>query len=487
MTGRMKGITSAVVAIVFFFAFFVANDSRARAQCSPKDRRAIYRMNKEAMALYQSMEFGKTKKKLSKAFIYAKHHDCAFDWIHALTLTNLGILSAGAYHKAKLARRFLMEALRVRPEASIDERLANPTIRKLFTQARKKLRISEKPQPWPELVKPKPKPRGPSAPDRPLLHEPIDEAPRGKPLEVRCRTGSAIQPDKVVVYYRIAGEATYERVVMDHDAKDPYGWKGRIPGRALWKKSVQYYIQALDADGKVLASAGDAMSPNIVAVTGKGGLSEEENPFASGGRHRGGRRKGKKVGLWLQFGPAWGVGLARGQVEVLDEEGGIAVQTGKPYDRIESPGMALGSVGGQIELGYFIRPKLLLSGYGRMGYIAMFTKNVEGAAMSDGWGMLRVRYFFASVAHRWLDFYGGGGLGFGLIRHVVEEQLALGNFKDTDQSMGVLVGAVLGMTIGDRTKTVCGYLESNLLSTFWKSMDLFTFHIDLSMGINFYF
>ncbi len=485
MTGRTQGIISAGAAVFVSVSVFVVERPKAWAQCSEDHRRTIYKLNRDAMDLYQAMEFTKTKKKLSRAFIFAKKNDCAFDWIHALTLTNLGILSAGAYHKQKLARRFLMEALRVRPEASIDPRFANPLITRIFRQARRKLRITEKPQPWPELIKPKPK--GPKPPDFSLAHESIDEAPRGKPLVISCRTSDEIHPEKVVVFYRPGGRSdTYERVIMEKVSKDPYGWKGTIPARAMRANTLQYYIQALGEDDKVLASSGNAMSPNIVSVTGKGGGGED--PFGSG---RGGKPKPKghrkAVGLWLQIGPTWGIGLARGHVEVLDEEGGIAVQTGKPYDQIENPGFALGSIGGEVEFGYFVRPKLLISLYGRFGYIGLFTKNVEGAAMADGWGMFRVRYFFASVAGGWLDFYGGGGIGFGLIRHVVDEDLSMGTFKDTDLSMGIMPGAVLGMTIGKRDRTVSGYFETNLLTTFWKSMDLFTFHVDLSMGINFYF
>jgi hypothetical protein len=173
-------------------------------------------------------------------------------------------------------------------------------------------------------------------------------------------------------------------------------------------------------------------------------------------------------------------------VEVIDEQGGVAVQTGQPLDRIEEPGMALGSLGGVAEFGYFVLPKLLLSVRGRFGYIGMFTKNVEGAAIADFSASVRARYFVLSFYKNWFSLYTGGGLGYAQIRHAVDLELAGGNYTDTDMSKGVAPSGFGGLTIG-KSKLVRGYVETGFMMTIWNDADLFTFHLDFNAGVCFSF
>lgn len=465
---------------------------QGRAQCTNEARQEIRDMNSKSMEAYQNMEFNTTQKLLSHAFKLAESKGCNLDWIHAYTLMNLAVLSIGGKNKTGLGKRFMTMALKIHPEAPLDKALATPELKKVYSQVRKKLRITETPKPWPKLdietgTKAAP---GEKPPELPLDHTPIDEGPRGKPLTVTCRVKANVGAAKVLVYFRPPRRSSYNSVKMAKVPKTRWTWKGVIPGKALWGSTLQYYILATDDSDKVLAASGSIINPHIISVTSAGGVPATENPF--GTRKRIKKKKKVKTGpkrFWIQFGPIFGFGLAMGHVEVIDERGGIAKHTGLPFDEIETPGFAPGSFGGVLEFGYFFfrkLPNLLLSLQGRFGYIGMMTKNVEDAATADFGGSLRVRYFILKFAKGWLRLYAGGGLGFAMIRHAVSLKLEQGNFVDTDKSMGIMPSGFAGLTFG-KDYWIQGYVETGFLMTVWTDPELFTFHLDVSIGACFSF
>ncbi len=473
-----------VLSVFLFSLIMVFSITNAHAQCADEDRAAIHAINKNAMEQYQNMDFGEARSLLQSAFKKAEETECTLDWIHAKTLINLGILLAGGEENFPLARKFFIEALRVRPEAPLDREVATPALTKIYNWARKRLRIREEPAPWPEIEVPVFEDEIPdvSTPSIPLEHSPVDQAPQGMPIEITCRISDEVRPQEVHLFYRPFKESGFQTVRMEK-TDTPYTWRGFIPGEAVWGASIQYYIRATPESENVLASSGSMISPHIIEVVAEGGLSDRENPLL---KKTEALRKERKKRFQLRFGPAFGVGLARGTMEVMDEQGTVAVRTGLPYDRIDNPGLAPGSLGGTLEFGYRITPKLLLGLQGRLGYIKMFTKNVPGAAFADFAALLRVRYDIMDFASNWLGLYAGGGLGYAQIRHAVPLNHENEDFTDTTLSMGVTPTVFTGLRIG-REKIVSGYLEIAFLTTIWNDADLFTFHMDFTLGVCFSF
>src|SRR5262249_59868967 len=74
----------------------------------------------------------------------------------------------------------------------------------------------------------------------------------------------------IVLFYRGAGEDLYQQVKM----KPRLGGElvGRIPAAAVRGPAVHYYIAARDPDGKVVAGAGKASTPNVVYLDAKAPL-----------------------------------------------------------------------------------------------------------------------------------------------------------------------------------------------------------------------
>jgi hypothetical protein len=89
----------------------------------------------------------------------------------------------------------------------------------------------------------------------------------------------------------------------------------------------------------------------------------------------------------------------------------------------------------------------------------------------------------------------GGGLGYGVIRHMVSGKLKLKttddtiSVLDTDKSTGIVPNVFAGISMCViRSCAVAVHFEVNYLAAFWEDTDLNTpFHLDFSLGANFMF
>lgn len=93
-------------------------------------------------------------------------------------------------------------------------------------------------------------------------HQMIEAAPPGKPLDV-----TAFVPEDsgwtVTLYYRGSGDAKFVGKPMKWRYKELVA---RIPGAKMEGSSIQYYVEAKDAQGNVVTRAGKSTSPNLVNI-----------------------------------------------------------------------------------------------------------------------------------------------------------------------------------------------------------------------------
>jgi hypothetical protein len=93
-------------------------------------------------------------------------------------------------------------------------------------------------------------------------HNVVEEAPPGRPLDL-----TAFIPEganwQVSLNYRPAGQIDFKTVAM----KERYSeLVGRIPADVMKGSSIQYYLEARDMQGKVVARSGRSTSPNLVLI-----------------------------------------------------------------------------------------------------------------------------------------------------------------------------------------------------------------------------
>ncbi|MEO8705919.1 MAG: hypothetical protein ABI867_38160 [Kofleriaceae bacterium] len=98
--------------------------------------------------------------------------------------------------------------------------------------------------------------------EKDFQHVAVDTAPPGKPLDV-----TAFVPEDsgfvVTLYFRTAGEGKFTAKTMKWRYKELVG---RIPAPKMIGSAVQYYIEAKDTVGMVIARNGKSTSPNQVLL-----------------------------------------------------------------------------------------------------------------------------------------------------------------------------------------------------------------------------
>jgi hypothetical protein len=108
------------------------------------------------------------------------------------------------------------------------------------------------------------KPTPPPPPKKPAItaftHTIVDEAPPEQPIDIAVLvpTDSGWIP---TLYYRVQGQDAFVAVQMKPRFEELVG---RVPGEAVKGPSIQYYVEAKDKGGKVVAQSGSPASPNII-------------------------------------------------------------------------------------------------------------------------------------------------------------------------------------------------------------------------------
>jgi hypothetical protein len=92
-----------------------------------------------------------------------------------------------------------------------------------------------------------------------------DESNAGANIEIVCAPSSIVEVAHMQVYYR-TGNDPFAKIAMDYS--ESIGHRAVIPGTAARGRAMQYYCEATNAAGVVVASDGRDDSPNTVLLHG---------------------------------------------------------------------------------------------------------------------------------------------------------------------------------------------------------------------------
>jgi chemotaxis protein histidine kinase CheA len=91
-----------------------------------------------------------------------------------------------------------------------------------------------------------------------------DEAKAGTDLFVHCVAKPNVKANVIAFYYRPSGGILYNAVTLEPAKK---GWQATvIPAEKVTGKVMQYYTEARDSSGALVAATGKAASPNILPI-----------------------------------------------------------------------------------------------------------------------------------------------------------------------------------------------------------------------------
>ncbi len=505
-------------------------------KCAATSVRKIKKLNIDALDDNDRWELSKARQKLEDAKLVAQSRKCLTHPELAVTYVILGVLEQRSQKPVAMKAAWL-KALSINPKVVLHKRLQSAKLNRLFARVKAGYKPVARVVARTGALAPKGPPKG-------FEHVPILNWEEGKTLTISVRSMDKMGIQRVSLFYKTAADATPKRVELIKKGADKWSWSVVIEGTKIRGKELKYYLVAYATGDKEAAASGNSASMHIIALTSAAVVkrrSGEENPLTGGQlRRRAGRRvaarldhaledpdspterattapkktpeerepsvvKGfvGKARIFAALSAGTGFGLMTGRTEVTDE--------------IAPSSPSLGSVYTHFELGYLVTQQFSINFSFRLGFLLIsdevkdpedggFTKPLDrtepavGVRNSNDFvGLLRARWQSKRLLRANLPinlrWYVGGGIGYGVIRHLVSGQLVdptTGGTKtvlDSDLSKGIVPNAFAGISMCVvRSCAVNVHVEVNYLAAFWSDTDLNTpFHMDFSLGANFAF
>jgi hypothetical protein len=440
---------SSVIAAFAFFACALVS-VQARAEDVEKQ---VQKMNKRAMEDYDSLEFESARRTLVDAVAMLRANGLDETPLAAKTYANLGIVYINGFKDKNRGQQQFVNALKVNPAYKLDPTLATPELDEAFQSAQKQVaKLGIKP-PKPPVTPPPTPPTPPSeqvTPPTPpgeevkgLQHTPVDESRPNAPVAIRAKLGSDVGATRVFLFFRGSGQEDFLSVPMKNTGG--VEWVGVIPGEALSGKSLQYYLEARDARGRAVASAGSAPSPYIIAISETAPPPtnvpevDVEDPLM---RERLARKRAQEekkqtrdhLFVFVMPGFGFGVEPAGNHTEVAWQFQTMGANANKFIQQpVGSTGVAVAPFHLAVEVGWMVTQHFSLSVLGRFQLVTGANAETqrtgsEQGATTKAFGavaaMVRARYrFLEGRFHPYIHVDVGGGE----IRHMLDISSAESN------------------------------------------------------------
>lgn len=369
----------------------------AAAQLEQAAKERIRLLNSQAMEQFDVLEFDAAKKKLEEALSEAEAHGLADDKSMALTHINLGVVHGAGFNDRLNAVKHFTEALKRNPGAAISAMRATPSLEEMYLAAK-------------ENVPP------PKKKDMSLRHNPRDDVDAGLAVKITAMAGEDLEPYQVNLVYW--GQGQRGRTKLSMPMVRPRVYVARIPASDVKGKSIYYYIEAQNEEGRRIQGHGSKGSPNIISV--RGGMV----PPPPGGDDKKEPEGDSIISAYLFFGTGFAVvhGGESENVHPLPPQGNNVT-----HDTLTiETGGALAPFHIAPEIAYHINNAWHISGLVRIQFVNSLKesadpKNPRLASRVSVLGLLRARRWFLDGPLKLYVAFGAGG---GQIRH----RIALGNY-----------------------------------------------------------
>lgn len=374
----------------------------AAAQDDPKIGKAL----RGAVEDYDMLMLDDAEAKLNEAIGHALKNKLSGPNVAKLYVM-LGIVVFARDRDEAKAESSFINALEQDKNAKIDPNYETPDVVKIFERARKKAK--------PPADKP-PVDNPPAADVKGFEHTPMLKAPAGKPLVVEVLVARDMPVFNVTIHHRRFGESDFAKT--DLKPTDATRFAGEIPQDQVRTSQIEYYIEATDRGGQVLATFASAKKPHMVLLTGSDDLPDDKDKttppvvVTPTKAHK---------NVYVSLGGGSAVGLLTG-----------GEPTANPTANIK-PGLAAAFGHAMLDLGWIINDSMRLGVFFRWQFSP--TQNFDvlppsaseggfptGKAECFGLGLpgdcvlgLKYRYFFTDGPGA--RFYSSVGMGVGRVRH----------------------------------------------------------------------
>jgi tetratricopeptide (TPR) repeat protein len=392
----------------------------ARAQ-SDEAVDKVTKMNKKAVEEYENLNFEESRKILKEALDYCAQNGLDKHPVKARTHIHLGIVILAGFKQREVAIKQFRKALEIQPDIKLTKSLANPEVQEAFDEAVAGMGQPEKPDNAGKAADQKTDKAADQKTDKadkpadggPISHDAIAEGTQGGTITVTAKVDVNLDVKKMILAYRPDGASEFLGRVMKEVTQG--NWTADIPATATAGNRVAYYLEAQGADDNTLGTKGTADDPMIIALKGSGA---PEKGKASGDGDKDDDDNDDGPHWFLGLGLGSGIGYAKGNGEVN-------------ADSKVTGSFASASLGHLApELGYFVKPNVLLSLQLRLQLVSGVNGRVldptDDSCGSDHFcspaksafaAFAKVAYLFGENAfHPYLS----GAVGGGQIRHVAK-------------------------------------------------------------------
>lgn len=413
---------------IFVLACVTAMPAVSFAQSSDDPDGRVESMLNEATNAYDSLNLQKAESTLSAAIDYAQSNDASAD-LHARAHVLMGVVTFAQTRDGNAVREQFVKALEIHRNADVPDVYKQPKLTTLMSEARERADLAppaaqdsdETGAAGEESAETEPPPET-------FQHTPVTTTDAGDPVELTVQVPASIDPVNIVVFARRYDQREYWKV----DMQDEEGatWHAKIDGSRVYTSQLDYYIEATDEEGTVLASSGSAASPHSITVLG----AADYSPQAEAGDGTSPEADGPTG----PSGPADAEQTDRGRRYVyVQATGGTAaafIFGGEPTanpGRDVRPGLAPAfahtrlDIGGMVtertHLGMFVRwqfsPAQSFQGLDHLDRGGFFSSEAHclGIGLTGDCQLgLMVRHFISDSPG--LKLFASGGLGFGRVR-----------------------------------------------------------------------
>lgn len=390
----------------------------------------VRRLNRKAMAAYDTLDFDTAKKALLDAVALLRKSGLDSTPVAAKTYLNLGVVYISGLKDPQRGLEYFATALKLDPNIRLDPQLASPELEEAFQSAEAEMAARQPPA------------GARAEPVKGLEHVPVDKTRPLGAILIRAQLGSDLGATRLILFYRSAPGDDFVFVPMT--PSDRGEWSATIPAEAVTGTRVEYYLEARDARRRPVARSASPEHPHQIAVVTSPppapAVSEvevedpqmrerlllrraEEDARISGRQH-----------LFLFVMPGFGLGYepSGNHTEVawqLQQGGGNARYQREP---VGSGGLAISYFHIAVEAGVLLHRAFSLSAVGRLQLItgaSAETVRSPGGVQDPSSrsttafaGLMRARYRFLSGGrfHPYLHV----NAGYGQIRHALDVSAA---------------------------------------------------------------
>jgi hypothetical protein len=489
------------IGVVILLCHGLAAASPRRLAQAPDAAGRITQLNRDALAAIDKREFEKAREILKRALDLCETSGLAQHAVAARTHVHMGVVIIEGFKNRELGEKQFAAALAIEPGIAMTPTLATAEINEAFDEAKESAKnatatgsaaggaaASGEPAPAaPPASRPAETPvrsGGAAAGSGGFTYHTVSEVKQGNAIKVTVNVDENLRFHKIVLAYRPQGTSEFLGRAMD--PVGPGAYSAEIPDHATTGSSVAYYIEAEDDDGQPVASRGTEERPLVIQL---GGESRPERAHAAVAEKK--RDSDDDSTSVREEGEAeeevshpWFIGI------LLGSGVGYTSGTGETNANLPVPGAFAATSLGHVapEVGYWIRPDLMLSAQARLQLVSGPTELVDPSGhvyQPAGWAFAlfaKASMFFGSGD---LRPFISGGIGAGQIRHVV----TFGAYTDCGATRNqtcvdsVVAGPALAEAGGGLLYKLTPTFGLEASSNMQVAAPKFTFNIDFNAGV----